>query len=171
MFTFRASSHLDIFLMIHVWYYQSGCELFGDWMNGDGDSLSLLVNAQDIFRQQCRDNALAHAKGFSHLVKKILKVEPDHLFRDAWFGICLLDSSRIQIAGLEGESGQSLDEMREEVVDNMKLHLQALVNTKRTISLAEKIVSWLNYGDLPLTDNRSMGKFMRSFSVLNWEKW
>jgi hypothetical protein len=108
-------------------------------MNGNGDSLSLLVNAPDIFRQQCRDSALTHAKGFSHLVKKILKVEPDHLFRDAWFGICLLDSSRIQMAGLESESGQGPDEVREEAVDNMKLHLQALVNTKSLFRWRRKL--------------------------------
>ena len=144
MFTFRASCHLDIFLMTHLWYHQSCCELFGAWMPGHAGYLLALENTPDHFLQQCRERSLSHARHITQLVRKVLKVEPDHLFRDAWFGLCLLDSIRIQIAALVSVNEHDGDEIKEETINNLNLCLSALNNTRRTIPLAEKIVSQPN---------------------------
>lgn len=155
MFTFRASCHLDIFLMTHLWYHQSCCELFGAWMPGHAGSLLALENTPDDFLQQCRERSLTHARHITQLVRKILKVEPDHLFRDAWFGLCLLDSIRIQIAALVSVNEHDDDEMKEEIINNLNLCLSALNNTRRTIPLAEKIVSQPNLFATSMADLRS----------------
>ena len=137
MYTFRASCHLDIFLMTHIWYHQCLCELFGAWL--PGHAASVLIKAPHDFVEGCREKALTHAKCITQLIRKILKMEPEHLFRDAWFGLCVLDSTRIQIAGLRSKTGQD-QEAKDELIDHLKLHLRALNTTRKTIVLAEKIV-------------------------------
>ena len=144
MFTFRASCHLDIFLMIHVWYHQSACELYGAWVPDHAGSIPFQETPPGEFLQRCQEEALKHAQGITQLIQKILKMEPDHLFRDAWFGLCVLDSTRIQIAVLGRHYAQDRNEMEQGVLDNLKIHLQALRNTKESISLAAKIVSLSN---------------------------
>ena len=141
MFTFRASCHLDIFLMTHVWYHQSSCELYGAWVPGHA---GLPIQAPHDFVQRCRERVFQHAKGITKLISKTLKMEPDHLFRDTWFGLCVLDSTRIQVAVL-AENAQDQDEAKEGIIDNLKLHLRALKNTKKIILLAEKIVRHQTY--------------------------
>lgn len=130
--------------MTHIWYHQAGCELFAAWMPGYAGSLPLQVVIPDGFLQRCREKALEHARGTTQLIQKILKLEPDHLFRDAWFGLCVLDSTRVQIAGLESQNGYDLNGINEVVADYLNLHLRALNNTKKILPLAEKIVSQLN---------------------------
>lgn len=141
MFTFRASCHLDIFLMTHIWYHQSRCELFGAWMPGHSGSLPFQATAPEDFVHRCKERALTHAKGITQLIHKILKMEPDHLFRDAWFGLCVLDSTRIQIAGLQIENVHDQGEAKQGVIEGLQLHLRALNNTRKVIALSEKIVS------------------------------
>lgn len=136
MFTFRASCHLDLFLMTHIWYHQAACELFGAWVPGHAGSLP--IQGPIDFVRRCTERALAHAKGITQLISKILKMEPEHLFRDAWFGLCVLDSTRIQIAVLQTAHHQ--DGAEDGIIDGLKVHLRALNNTKKTILSAEKIV-------------------------------
>ena len=141
LYTFRSSRHLDIFLMIHAWYHQAACALFGTWMRGvAGDaSVTARLEAPEGFLPKCEDRALLHARNITSLIQKVLKVEPDHVFRDAWFGLCVLDSTRIQLAKLQQQNDSN--DLKEETAKFLQLNLRALTNTMKKIPLAEKIVS------------------------------
>jgi hypothetical protein len=137
MFTFRASCHLDIFFMTHIWYHQSGCELFGAWIPGHASS-PIEGTIPDDFVEWCKVRAIEHANDITRLTQKMLKMEPEHLFRDAWFGLCILDATRIQIAGLQALESE---ERKGGIIDGLRHHLQALENTRRNLVLAERVVS------------------------------
>lgn len=141
MFTFRASCHLDMLLMTHIWYHHSGCELFGAWMPDHAGSLPMQTIVPDEFVQDCREKALAHARSITRLTEKVLGMEPSHLFRDAWFGVCLMDSTRIQLAALPAEMVHESAKAEISLVNNLKTHVRALENTQSTLPLAAKIVS------------------------------
>ncbi|KAI9739922.1 MAG: hypothetical protein M1818_004978 [Claussenomyces sp. TS43310] len=138
MYTFRTSRHLDIFLMIHAYYHQCGYELFGAWMLGHSGShpTTIYLPTAPEFSQLCAEKCLSHARDITFLIDKVLKLEPHHLFRDAWFALCILDSTRIQVAALQQTPVD--DGNRQEVAESLKVNLQALYNTKGTILLAER---------------------------------
>jgi hypothetical protein len=140
MYTFRISRHLDMFLMMHAWYHQCGLDLFGAWMHDYPGALPMEIYSQPPpdFQQGCLERCIFHAKSITSLIVKVLKVEPDHFFRDAWFSICVLDSTRIQVIAMERQnlSGEKLAN----VVRLLKVNLCALTNTKKTLVLAEKSV-------------------------------
>lgn len=136
MYTFRVSRHLDMFLMIHAYYHQCGYELFGAWAPGHAGAfpIDIYLSAPLDFLQKCRENCLKHAQHITILIEKVLNLEPNHIFRDSWFSLCILDSTRIQVAGLQQYPTTNI----QVVVDRLKINLQALKNTKETIVLAEK---------------------------------
>ena len=159
--------------MTHIWYHHSGCELFGVWTPGHVGSLPSQTIAPDEFVQECREKALRHARSITHLTEKVLNLEPNHLFRDAWFGVCLLDSTRIQLAGLQPVNVLELEEPDKSLISNLKIHVRALSNTKSTILLAGKIVSnMLDHGCFlsVLTCCESSKKFVSLLNVLDWPK-
>lgn len=142
MFTFRVSRHLDIFLMIHAYYHQCYCLLFGAFVPED---VSSIVNqfaspAPPEFLQDCANHSLSHAKDLTGLIQRVLKVESDHVFRDPWFGLCIWDST---CALLIASQRQNVSvSYREDIAGLLKLNLKALENTKPKIALAEKIVCY-----------------------------
>lgn len=144
MYTFRTSRHLDIFLMVHVWYHQCGCDLFGNWIQDCGTVEDPNGPALAEFLQKCRDRCLYHAQQISRLLEKMLKVEPDHLFRDPWLNFCILDSVTIQLANETAQQQPTRPESPREISNLLKANIKALANTKDTILLAEKVVSCLS---------------------------
>lgn len=140
MYTFRSTKHLDMFLMVHVWYNQCGCDLFGAWQQGY--PTTILSDPSSIpppeLLPRCADRCLYYARQISHLISKVLKVEPDHLFRDPWLSLCIWDSLNIQLAGLHSRDRSQMDEF----VPLLKINLRALANTRATLVLAEKVVSF-----------------------------
>ncbi|OBT58160.1 hypothetical protein VE04_01126 [Pseudogymnoascus sp. 24MN13] len=141
MYTFRTSRHLDMFLMVHVWYHQCGCDLFGSWIQDRGATSDDDPNAPALaeFFQKCRDRCLYHAQQISHLLEKVLRVEPDHLFRDPWLGFCILDSVTIQLANETIQQQPTSAESCREMSQLLKINIKALANTKETIILADKV--------------------------------
>ncbi|CZR64015.1 uncharacterized protein PAC_13912 [Phialocephala subalpina] len=139
MFTFRISRHLDIFLMIHAWYHQSRCLLFGAWMPGHPENIinSVNIQAPAAFLQDCTDQCLSHARDITSLIQKVLKVESDHLFRDPWFGLCIWDSTIALLASLQ-QSGIDAS-YKDGIAELLKLNLKALVLSRSKIALAGKI--------------------------------
>lgn len=143
MYTFRTSRHLDMFLMVHVWYHQCGCDLFGNWIQDRGAASADDPNGPALveFLQKCRDRSLYHAQQISRLLEKMLRVEPDHLFRDPWLSFCILDSVTIQLANETIQQQATNAESRKEASQLLKFNIKALANTKGTIILADKVVS------------------------------
>jgi hypothetical protein len=146
MYTFRTSRHLDMFLMVHVWYHQCGCDLFGSWIQDRGATSDDDPNAPALaeFFQKCRDRCLYHAQQISRLLEKVLRVEPDHLFRDPWLSFCILDSVTIQLANETIQQQPTSAESCREMSQLLKINIKALANTKETIILADKVVSCPN---------------------------
>jgi hypothetical protein len=146
MYTFRTSRHLDMFLMVHVWYHQCGCDLFGSWIQDRGATSDDDPNAAALaeFFQKCRDRCLYHAQQISRLLEKVLRVEPDHLFRDPWLSFCILDSVTIQLANKTIQQQPTSAESCREMSQLLKINIKALANTKETIILADKVVSCPN---------------------------
>ena len=102
MYMFRVSRHLDIFLMIHAYYHQSCILLFGIFLP---DSLEpnlepVAAQAPSEFLQDCREEFLFHAREISHLIQRILNIEPEHLFRDPWFSLCIWDGTCALLASI-----------------------------------------------------------------------
>jgi len=140
--------------MINAWYHQSILELFGPWVSGHRGSVPVNTYLQPPveFLQVCMSKSLTHARNITLLIQKVLKVEPNHPFRDAWFGICVLESTSIQIAALMQEVD---DGPKKEAAQLLKLNLRALTNTRRKIPLSEKIyqecckmIKTAGFGDL-----------------------
>lgn len=148
MYTFRTSRHLDMFLMVHIWYHQCGSDLFGNWIQDHAAGLADDHNmppATPEFLQKCADRCLYHAQQISRLLEKMLRVEPNHLFRDPWLSFCILDSTRIQLANESSQSQQIGSDSRKEISQLLKFNIQALVNTKDILPLASRVVSiWRN---------------------------
>lgn len=137
MYTFRSTKHLDMFLMVHVWYNQCGCDLFGVWQKNypttmPNDPLSI---PPPEFLPSCEDKCLYYARQISHLTGKVLKVEPDHLFRDPWLSLCIFDSLKIQLAGLHSRDRSQMNEF----LPLLKTNMRALANTRATLVLADKV--------------------------------
>ncbi|KFY42669.1 hypothetical protein V495_04397 [Pseudogymnoascus sp. VKM F-4514 (FW-929)] len=141
MYTFRTSRHLDMFLMVHVWYHQCGCDLFGTWIQDRGAASADDPNGPALaeFLQKCRDRHVYHAQQISRLLEKMLRVEPDHLFRDPWLSFCILDSVTIQLANEAIQQQPTSAESRKELCQLLKFNIKALANTKETIILADKV--------------------------------
>ncbi|KFY56799.1 hypothetical protein V496_06644 [Pseudogymnoascus sp. VKM F-4515 (FW-2607)] len=141
MYTFRTSRHLDMFLMVHVWYHQCGCDLFGSWIQDRGAASADDPNGPALaeFLQKCRDRCLYHAQQISRLLEKTLRVEPDHLFRDPWLSFCILDSVTIQLANGITQEQPTSAESRKEISQLLRFNIKALENTKETIILADKV--------------------------------
>ena len=139
MYTFRVSRHLDIFLMIHAYYHQCCIALFGAFVPGKADSRlgGLVAAIPPEFIQDCSDRYVAHARDICFLIKKVLKVDPEHLFRDPWFGPCIWDSTTALLASLQWQDNSFY---REETADLVKVNLQAIKNTMKIMHLAERIV-------------------------------
>lgn len=142
MYTFRTSRHLDMFLMVHVWYHQCGCDLFGSWIQDRGAASSDDTNGPALaeFLQKCRDRCLYHAQQISRLLEKVLRIEPDHLFRDPWLSFCILDSLAIQLENETTQQQPATTESSKEISQLLKFNMKALANTKETIILAERVV-------------------------------
>lgn len=142
MYTFRTSRHLDMFLMVHVWYHQCGCDLFGNWIQDRGAASADDPNGPALaeFLQKCRDRCLYHAQQISRLLEKMLRVEPDHLFRDPWLSFCILDSVTIQLSNETTQEQTTSAESRKEISQLLKFNIKALETTKETIILADKVV-------------------------------
>lgn len=140
MYTFRVSRHLDMFLMIHAYFHQCACELYGAWLPDHAGALprgfefALAADLVQNYRERCLD----HAQSISRLIEKVLQLDPKHLFRDAWFSICILDSTRIQLAARHHQMPTSPG--TEEPTQFLKLNLLALKNTKQTLIIANLIV-------------------------------
>jgi hypothetical protein len=144
MYTFRTSRHLDMFLMVHVWYHQCGCDLFGNWIQGHAASIADDPNtapAPPELLQKCADRCLYHAQQISRLLEKMLKMEPDHLFRDPWLCFSILDSTKIQLAAESSQPQLSSEETRKDISKLLNFNIQALANTKDILTLANKVVS------------------------------
>lgn len=140
MYTFRVSRHLDIFLMIHAYYHQCCIILFGAFVPEDvGSKLQRSVTqVPPEFIQTCSDRYVSHARDISFLIQKVLKVEPDHLFRDPWFGLCIWDSTSALLASTRWQENRS--SYRDDVTELVKLNLRALENSMPIIVLAKKVV-------------------------------
>jgi hypothetical protein len=67
----------------------------------------------------------------------MIKVEPNHLFRDPWLSLSIWDSTLIQVAAYANEVEVT------ELSHYLKLNLRALANTRATFVLADKTVSSL----------------------------
>ncbi|KAE8440368.1 hypothetical protein EG329_008327 [Mollisiaceae sp. DMI_Dod_QoI] len=139
MYTFRVSRHLDIFLMIHAWYHQSCNLLFGAWMKEHPENImsSVDIQASPAFLQDCTDRCLSHARDITSLIQKILKVEPNHLFRDPWFGLCVWDSTIALLSSVQQTSINTT--YNENIAELLKLNMKALLLSKDKIPLAEII--------------------------------
>jgi hypothetical protein len=146
MYTFRTSHHLDMFLMIHVWYHACGCELFGAWVPGwpktTARDTSSIAPLPPVFTERCAERCLSHARQISRLLEKMIKVEPNHLFRDPWLSLSIWDSTLIQVAAYANEGEVT------ELSHYLKLNLRALANTRATFVLADKTVSSLTVASL-----------------------
>jgi hypothetical protein len=140
MYTFRVSRHLDIFLMIHAYYHQCCIILYGAFVPEDvGSKLHRsVVQIPPEFIQTCSDRYVSHARDISLLIQKVLKVEPDHLFRDPWLGLCIWDSTSALLASTRWQENRN--SYRDDVTELVKLNLRALENTMPVIVLAKKVV-------------------------------
>ena len=140
MYTFRVSRHLDIFLMIHAYYHQCHCLLFGAFVPENADSImkKFATQAPPAFLHDCANHSVSHARDITSLIQKVLKVESEHIFRDPWFGLCIWDSTRALLAATQRPNAGAA--YKEDIAELLKLNLQALANTKSKIILAEKIV-------------------------------
>ncbi|KAH8900620.1 hypothetical protein GQ53DRAFT_776375 [Thozetella sp. PMI_491] len=139
MYTFRVSRHLDIFLMIHAYYHQCWVLLSGAFVPEDASSRlqEFISQVPPEFIQKCSDHYVSHARDISLLIQKVLKVEPDHLFRDPWFGLCIWDSTSALLASIPWQENVTL--YREDVGELIKLNLRALSNTMSIMPLADKV--------------------------------
>ncbi|KAH8797737.1 hypothetical protein F5884DRAFT_814652 [Xylogone sp. PMI_703] len=140
IYAFRSGRQIDMFLMIHVWYHQSRCELYSIWKQFHMDSMDVDVhnNVSSQFIEDCKMKCLIHANSISSAVEKVLSIEPDHLFRDAWLGFCILDSTRIQLSHKDMVIEQYTFDERELVL-RLKVNIRALSTTKSVFPLTEKI--------------------------------
>jgi hypothetical protein len=140
MYTFRVSRHLDIFLMIHAWYHECCCLLFGAWMPGHPENIigNADIQASLTFLQDSTDRCLSHARNITSLIQKILNVESSHLFRDPWFGFCIWDSTVTLLASVQRSDVEI--QYKESIAELLKLNLKALALTRDKIALAGKIV-------------------------------
>ncbi|KAI9727387.1 MAG: hypothetical protein M1834_008458 [Cirrosporium novae-zelandiae] len=138
IYNFRSSLQLDMFLMIHIWYHHCYSELYGFYMPGHHRAVvdDHTLSEPSEFIGDCTARSVSHAREISRIIGEVLKVEPDHLFRDVWFGFCVLDSTRVQIAAA---LKQPTSESRDELGSLLKLNIQALENTKNTFRVTEKI--------------------------------
>ncbi len=135
---FHISHHLDMFLMIHVWYHAYNCELFSAWAPGlpkttAGDTSSI-APLPPVFTQRCAERCLSHARQISCVSEKMIKVEPNHLFRDPWLSLSIYESTLIQVAAHASEVDAT------ELSYYPKLNLRALANTRTIFVLADKTV-------------------------------
>jgi hypothetical protein len=140
MYMFRVSRHLDIFMMIHAYYHQCCILLFGIFLP---DSLEptleqVAAQAPPQFLQDCAEEFLLHAKDMSHLIKRVFNVEPEHLFRDPWFSVCIWDGTCALLAAISLQEDNA--ESKADAADLLKANLQALRNTMSKMPLAEQIV-------------------------------
>lgn len=140
MYTFRVSRHLDIFLMIHAYYHQCCIILFGAFVPEDvGSKIQRFVTQiSPEFIQTCSDRYVSHARDISFLIQKVLKVEPDHLFRDPWLSLCIWDSTCALLASTRWQENRN--SYRDDVTELVKLNLRALENSMPIIVLAKKVV-------------------------------
>ncbi|KAL7780934.1 hypothetical protein V8C43DRAFT_248182 [Trichoderma afarasin] len=139
MYTFRVSRHLDIFLMIHAYYHQCCIILFGAFVPEDvGSKIQRFVpQISPEFIQTCSDRYVSHARDISFLIQKVLKVEPDHLFRDPWLSLCIWDSTSALLASTRWQENRN--SYRDDVTELVKLNLRALENSMPIIVLAKKV--------------------------------
>ncbi len=91
------------------------------------------------FIQDCSDQCISHARDISYLIKKVLKVEPNHVFRDPWFGLCIWDSTSAMLTSSQWQESNAA--YTEELTELIKLNLKAIRNTMPVMALAAKIVS------------------------------
>jgi hypothetical protein len=140
MYTFRVSRHLDIFLMIHAYYHQCYCLLYGAFVP---ENTFCIINRfatppPPAFLHDCTNQSFSHARDITALIQRVLKVESEHVFRDPWFGLCIWDSTCALLT--VGQRQSAAMSFREDIAGLLKLNLKALTNTKPKILLAEKIV-------------------------------
>lgn len=145
MYTFRVSRHLDIFLMIHAYYHECYCLLFGAFVPENAHSIigKFATPVPPAFIQDCADYSLSHAGDIASLIQRVLKVESEHVFRDPWFGLCIWDSTCALLTATQRQHASIT--YREDIAEMLNLNLKALANTKSKILLAEKIVRPLSY--------------------------
>lgn len=150
IYSFRSGRQLDMLLMIHVWYHQSFCDLYGQWMPGHPRETSNMTS-RDVpqeFVQKCTEITFLHASQIPSLLQRVLSVEPDHIFRDVWLGFCVLDSVRALIAGSKLVFVHS--HITDELISLLKINMVALEKVRHIFLLAEKIVCILLL-DFPIT--------------------
>jgi hypothetical protein len=140
MYMFRVSRHLDIFMMIHAYYHQCCILLFGIFLP---DSLEpnleqVAAQAPPQFLQDCAEDFLLHAKEMSHLIQRVFNVEPEHLFRDPWFSVCIWDGTCALLSAIPWQENDA--EGRSDAAELLKANLQALQNSMSKMPLAEQIV-------------------------------
>ena len=142
MFMFRVSRHLDIFLMIHAYYHQCGTLLFSifnpDHMPSTGSQT--MQQAPPDFLQHCSDEAASHARETTILIQRILKVEPEHLFRDPWFELCIWDSTLALLASIPSRRANATYETI--AGESLRRNLHALRNTRGKIPLAKRVYKY-----------------------------
>ena len=141
MYMFRVSSHLDLFLMIHAYYHQCCILLYGVFLPDSLEPSLEQVSSQapPEFLQQCAEDFLIHGKEMSYLIQRVLKVEPEHIFRDPWFSLCIWDSTCAQLTTIPWHENDT--DGRVDAAELLKANLKALQNTMHKIPLAEQIVS------------------------------
>lgn len=139
MFMFRVSRHLDIFLMIHAYYHQCGTMLFSIF-NPDhmpARRSPTMQQAPPDFLQHCSNEASSHARETTILIERLLKVEPEHVFRDPWFGLCIWDSTLALLASLQSRRDNTA--YAPLVGECLRRNLIALRNTMGKIPLSKRI--------------------------------
>lgn len=142
IYAFRSGRQVDMFLMIHVWYHQARCELHSIWNQVQTDVMDVDTagHISNQFVEQCRKECLIHANNITSSIEKVLTVESDHVFRDAWLGFCILDSTRIQLSSTDMMLGDHVfDEVQ--LIAQLRVNMRALSNTKEIFPMTERIVS------------------------------
>jgi hypothetical protein len=140
MYTFRVSRHLDIFLMIHAYYHQCCILLFDAFIPESANCVvaRFATPVPPAFIQHCAEQCFSHSRSVALLIQKVFKVEPEHLFRDPWFGLCIWDSTCALLTESRRQHGNI--PLEEDIAEHLKLNLRAVTNTKLIMPLAEKIV-------------------------------
>ncbi|KAK2591191.1 hypothetical protein QQS21_011125 [Conoideocrella luteorostrata] len=139
MYMFRVSRHLDIFMMIHAYYHQCCVLLFGIFLpeSIEPNLEQVAAQAPPQFLQDCAEEFLLHAKEISHLIQRVFNVEPDHLFRDPWFSVCIWDGTCALLSAIPWQESDA--QSRVQAVELLKANLHALENSMPKMPLAEQI--------------------------------
>lgn len=152
MYTFRVSRHLDIFLMIHAYYHQCFCLLYGAFVPENAFCIigKFATPAPPAFLHDCASQSFSHARDITALIQRVLKVESEHVFRDPWFGLCIWDSTCALLTASQRQDAGT--PFREDIAGLLQLNLTALTNTRSKILLAEKIVCFSLHSHLATND-------------------